>query len=124
MARKLSGFFSENYYLHPGLFLKYSLGIDGELGVGGNGFVLHGRRNRDCLEVAIKVVQRTERSMRRWPVHPKYGQVPNDVIVMEALDHDNIARMLDVFTDDQYVYIVSYRRFVCVGLQGLRSYAV
>ena len=38
---------------------------------------------------------------------------------MEALDHDNIARILDVFTDDQYVYIVSYRRFVCVGLQGL-----
>ena len=85
--------------------------------------MLHGSRDIDGLEVAIKVVLRTERSTR-WPVHAKYGQVPNDVIVMEALDHDNIARMLDVFTDDQYVYIVSYDLFVCVKLQGLRSYAV
>ena len=90
-----------------GLPLGDVVGRHDELGVGGNGFVLHGRRNRDGLEVAIKVVQRTERSTRRWPVHPKYGQVPNDVIVMEALDHGNIARMLDVFSDDRYVYVVS-----------------
>lgn len=83
--------------------------------------MLHGWRDVDGLEVAIKVVLRTARSTR-WPVHPKYGQVPNDVMVMEALDHENIARMLDVFTDNQYVYVVGYHHFIHVGLEGLRSY--
>ena len=98
--------------MHPILLFKYTIKVDGELGEGSFGFVLHGQRKSDGLEVAIKVILRTE-SSSDWPVHSKHGRVPNDVMVMETLDHDNIIRMLDVLTDDKYVYVVSLA--VCGG---------
>ncbi|KAI0085079.1 kinase-like domain-containing protein [Irpex rosettiformis] len=34
------------------------------------------------------------------------GRTPHDVVIMEQLDHTNIIRMLDVYSDDCYVFIV------------------
>ena len=87
-------------------YAEYAVEPDNDLGAGGNGFVLQGWCKADGRHVAIKVVRR-RRSSSHWPVHPKYGRVPYDVMVMELLDHDNIVRMLDVFTDDRFVFIVS-----------------
>ena len=78
------------------------------MGQGSFGFVLRGVRLSDELDVAIKVLlKRGERGLRFNSMHPVHGVVPYDVLVMENLDHDNLVRMLDVFTDDTYVYVVS-----------------
>ena len=90
------------------MYDKYDIQVDGELGQGSHGFVLRGQRLSDELEVAIKVLLKWgEWGPRFQYTHPVHGVVPYDVLVMENLDHDNIIRMLDVFTDDTYVYIVS-----------------
>lgn len=109
-GRYISEYFIDDYDLHPDFLYKYGVFIDAELGAGGHGFVLHGWQLLDNKEVAIKVVMRKKNSSS-WPVHPKYGQVPNDVMIMEQLDHDGIARLLDVMSDDHYVYVVSFVAF-------------
>ena len=78
------------------------------MGQGSFGFVLRGVHLSDEMEVAIKVLlKRNKRGLRFDSTHPVYGLVPYDVLVMEDLDHDNLIHMLDVFTDDTYVYVVS-----------------
>ena len=100
--------FPYGYNIHPDLYDKYDIVVDGDLGQGSFGFVLRGVRLSDEIEVAIKVLlKRDEKGDRFSNMHPVHGVVPYDVLVMEDLDHDNIVRMLDVFTDDTYVYVVS-----------------
>lgn len=102
-AKTLSKRFKLHYNIHPELIAKYDMQDAPELGAGANGFVVQARRISDRQEVAVKVVEANE----CFTEHPVYGRVPRDVIVMDGLEHKNIVQLLDVFTDEHYVYIVS-----------------
>ena len=88
------------------MITKYELGE--ELGAGGNGFVLQARRRVDGIQVAVKVARKPGFISRHWKEHPKYGLVNEDVSIMDLARHENIITLLDVFSDDTYLYIVSY----------------
>ncbi|KAI0084311.1 kinase-like domain-containing protein [Irpex rosettiformis] len=103
-AHTLSSRFPEDYHIHPDFNAKYE--IEAELGAGGNGFVLQARRRTDGQQVAVKFVVIPEWASRRWTEHPTYGRVSNDVIVMDLVRHENIIALLDVFSDETYLYVV------------------
>ncbi|KAI0084334.1 hypothetical protein BDY19DRAFT_543885 [Irpex rosettiformis] len=101
--------FPEGHYPQRDFAAKYDLGV--EPGSGSNGFVLQARRRRDGLEVALKFVLKRN-SAKYWEQHPVYGPVPLDVIAMDRARHENTVALLDVFSDDRYLYIVSvFARF-------------
>lgn len=104
----LSTHFPDGYVIHPDFVAQYD--VKEELGAGGCAFVLLAQRRHDAQDVAVKFIsKRTDRQspFYSWVDHEKYGRVPHDVEVMDRLDHENIVALLDVFSDDQYVYIVS-----------------
>ncbi|KAI0092381.1 kinase-like domain-containing protein [Irpex rosettiformis] len=106
-AETFSYYFLEGYYIHPDFVAKYELGY--ELGVGGNGLVLQARRRSDGQEVAVKFVYKGD-DTEHWFQHPKYGPVTRDVVIMERAKHENIVALLDVFGDEDYLYIVQELR--------------
>ena len=105
-AHTLSPRFPECYNIHPDFYAKYE--VVAELGAGGNGFVLQARRCADGQQVAVKLSRKPERFSYRWSKHPTYGFVNNDVLTMDIARHENIIALLDVFSDETYLYIVSY----------------
>lgn len=106
-ACQISPRFPPGYNLHNRFFQQYELGQ--ELGAGANGFVFTARHRAGGHKVAVKFIRAGDvrNTLRPWIVHPQYGLVPADVMMMSMLDHSNIIRLLDVFRDDQFVYIVS-----------------
>ncbi|KAI0790209.1 kinase-like domain-containing protein, partial [Irpex lacteus] len=94
---------------------KYELGSF--LGRGGNGFVLQARRRTDDQQVAVKIVLKKDRAAH-WPEHPTYGRVSRDVIYMDLARHKNIISLLDVFSDDTCLYIVSPIVFMPANLHA------
>ena len=104
-AHSLSPRFPEGYYIHSEFHAKYELGA--ELGKGGNGFVLQAQRRTDGKVVAVKFARKPDRSSECWIKHSQYGLVNEDVAVMDVARHENIIALLDVFSDDTYLYIVS-----------------
>ncbi|KAI0092392.1 kinase-like domain-containing protein [Irpex rosettiformis] len=103
-AYTLSPRFPEGYYIHSDFNAKYEL--EAELGAGGNGFVFQARRRTDGQQVAVKFVVIPEWASSCWTEHPTYGRVSNDVIVMDLAQHENIIALLDVFSDETYLYVV------------------
>ncbi|KAI0338284.1 kinase-like protein [Trametopsis cervina] len=105
-ACQISSRFPPGYNLHDEFFQQYELGQ--ELGAGANGFVFAARRRVGGHKVAVKFIPAddVDNTLRPWVVHLQYGLVPADVMTMSMLDHTNIIRLLDVFRDDQFVYIV------------------
>ncbi|KAI0339843.1 kinase-like protein [Trametopsis cervina] len=105
-ACEISPRFPPGYNLHDAFFQQYELGQ--ELGAGANGFVFTARHRTRGHKVAVKftLAGLIHGTLRPWVVHPQYGLVPSDVMMMSMLDHPNIIRLLDVFRDDQFVYIV------------------
>ena len=104
MASTISSYLPDDYYLLQDFVDRYDLGA--KLGAGTFGVVFQARRRTDGCEVAVKFVKKGPHS-NYWEKHPVYGRVPNDVIVMDLIQHENIIALLDVFSDDRYVYIVS-----------------
>ena len=107
LARTLSARFPEDYYIHPEFTAKYEL--VNELGAGGFGFVLQARRREDGRPVAVKFVSKTQDIPNLgipWYDHVVYGRVPQEIKYLQALQHENIVELLDVYSSDTYVYIV------------------
>ena len=104
-AHELSSRFPKDYLIHPDFITKYELGA--ELGKGGNGFVLQAQRRSDGKVVAVKFARKPDWSSECWIKHSQYGLVNEDVAVMDVARHENIIDLLDVFSDDTYLYIVS-----------------
>lgn len=104
MASTISAHLPDDYYLLQDFVAQYELGA--KLGAGSFGVVFQARRHVDGCEVAIKFVKKGAHS-QFWEEHPVYGRMPHDVIVMDLVRHENIITLLDVFSDDRYVYIVS-----------------
>ena len=61
----------------------------------------------DGQQVAVKLSRKSERFSYRWSEHPTYGFVNNDVITMDIARHENVIALLDVFSDETYLYAVS-----------------
>ena len=111
-AHSLSPRFPEGYCIHPDFHAKYE--VVAELGAGGQGFVLQAQRRTDGQQVAVKLSRKPDHFSDRWSEHPTYGFVNNDVLTMDVARHENIIALLDVYSDDTYLYIVSYlRHFAC-----------
>ena len=62
----------------------------------------------DGQQVAVKFAYKHEWHTEYWTKHPKYGFVNDDVSVMDLARHENIITLLDIFSDDTYLYIVSF----------------
>ena len=69
----------------------------------------------DGIQVAVKVARKPEFISRHWKEHPKYGLVNEDVSIMDLARHENIITLLDVFSDDTYLYIVSQVVYIELG---------
>lgn len=82
---------------------QYKLGKN--LGGGAFGYVYHARQRSGGRKVAVKFVQADDD--RLWLEHPKWGLVPRDILVMSELEHEYIVKLIDVFRDEEYVYVVS-----------------
>ena len=82
---------------------QYKLGK--VLGCGAFGYVYQARRRCDGRKVAVKFVEADDNSL--WLQHPKWGLVPRDILVMSELEHEHIVKLIDVFRDKEYVYVVS-----------------
>ena len=112
LASTASSHFPDDYYLLQDFVNLYELGY--ELGHGSFGVVLQARRHTDRREVAVKFVKKNSYSIF-WEEHPAFGRVPHDVMVMDLVRHENIIALVDVFSDEQYVYIVGI--FPCSELR-------
>ena len=75
------------------------------LGCGAFGYVYQARRRSDRRKVAVKFVHADGDDL--WLQHPRWGWVPRDILVMSELEHEHIIKLIDVFRDEEYVYVVS-----------------
>ncbi|KAJ3393282.1 hypothetical protein HDU84_002361 [Entophlyctis sp. JEL0112] len=71
------------------------------LGNGGFGFVTSAVRNSDGAEVAVKFILREKVPPKSWARDPVLGVIPVEV------DHKNIIKFLDYFSDNIYLYLVT-----------------
>ena len=77
--------------------------------------MLQAQRRVDGTQVAVKFARKPDRCASYWTQHPRYGLVNDDVSVMDLARHESIIALLDVFSDDTYLYIVSLVLYVEPG---------
>jgi hypothetical protein len=85
--------FLSRYTLDPVFLSRYQLEF--ELGQGGFGFVLGGRRRHDGEPVAIKFILKKKVPQGGWALHPTLGRVPLEVYILSQCHHSNIISFLD-----------------------------
>ncbi|KAL1916690.1 uncharacterized protein VTP21DRAFT_5394 [Calcarisporiella thermophila] len=88
----------------PKLVETYS--VEGPLGSGGFGHVHAGRRRHDSQPVAIKSIVRERVPRGCWYDDPELGRVPVEVFVLKRVRHPAIVGFMDVFEDEQHVFLV------------------
>lgn len=80
------------------------------LGSGAFGAVLASRvRNSNpwVPEVAIKLIQRADVHPSECTRHPEVGLMPNEVFLMTKLDHQNILKVHDFYSDESSFIVVT-----------------
>ena len=93
-----------NYSLHPEFCKSYV--IDFELGRGGFGFVVAGRRLIDDHPVAIKFIFKSKVPADSWVRDPVLGVVPLEVYILSHCSHPNIIRFQDFYDYDPFCYLI------------------
>lgn len=106
--------FPPNYTLLPEFTRQYKLGA--VLGSGAYASVHIAQRLSDGHQVAVKFIKIADDGS--WSRHRKWGLVPRDVIFMDKVQHENIIKLIDVFRDDTYIYVVSTRADNCSNDHG------
>lgn len=92
------------YFLHPEFCKKYC--IDYELGRGGFGFVVAGRRIKDDHAVAIKFIFKSKVNEDSWVKDPVHGVIPLEVYIISHCSHPNIIQFQDYYDFDPFSYLV------------------
>ncbi|SJK97243.1 uncharacterized protein ARMOST_00494 [Armillaria ostoyae] len=80
--------------------------LEDELGAGGYGFVMTARHRWEGYEVAVKFIIKDKVPDYAWVQDDRYGRLPTEVFLLDYMDHDNIAKGLDLFQDPLYFYLV------------------
>ena len=96
--------FLSRYALDPEFLENYE--IEYELGQGGFGFVLGGRRRSDGEAVAIKFILKNKVPASGWARHSDFGIVPLEVFILSHCSHANIISFLDYYDRDPFAYLV------------------
>lgn len=99
--------FPHGHYLNPAFARAYILGD--ELGSGGYGFVMTALDRRHKSEVAVKFVIKTKVPEQAWISHDTSGIIPMEIMLLRIINHENIVKCLDVFEDELFFYVVSFR---------------
>lgn len=103
-ARLYSSHFPEGHSLAPQFVETYQL--QDELGSGGYGFVMTALDRFDGFEVAVKFIIKSKVPEHSWIDDPTFGRLPMEVVLLSFINHENIAKCLDVFEDSVYFYLV------------------
>ncbi|KAJ3239222.1 hypothetical protein HDU81_006327 [Chytriomyces hyalinus] len=77
------------------------------LGSGGFGFVSVAVRKLDNIEVAVKFILREKVPPKAWARDPVLGVVPTEVYILKNINHVNVIKYLDYFSDKVYLYLVT-----------------
>jgi len=83
---------------------KYEL-LD-ELGSGGFGFVLLAKDRATDKKVAVKFIFKNKIPKSGWVKDEKEGYIPMECFIMKRVNHKNIVKFIDCFSDKNLFYIV------------------
>jgi len=83
---------------------KYEL-LD-ELGSGGFGFVLLAKERVTDKKVAVKFIFKNKIPKSGWVQDEKEGYIPMECFIMKRVNHKNIVKFIDSFSDKNLFYIV------------------
>ncbi len=64
------------------------------------------RHRWEGYEVAVKFIIKDKVPDYAWVQDDRYGRLPTEVFLLDYMDHDNIAKGLDLFQDPLYFYLV------------------
>jgi len=93
-----------NHKLDVEFIKKYEL-ID-ELGSGGFGFVLLAKERTTDKKVAVKFIFKNKIPKSGWVHDEKEGDIPMECFIMKKVNHPNIVKYLDSYSDLKLFYIV------------------
>jgi len=93
-----------NHKLNAEFLDKYEL--EDELGSGGFGFVLLAKEIESQKKVAVKFIFKNKIPKSAWVPDEKEGFIPMECFIMKQVDHPNIVKYLDSYSDSKLFYIV------------------
>jgi len=93
-----------NHKLNAEFLRKYEL--EDELGSGGFGFVLLAKDILNQKKVAVKFIFKNKIPKSAWVPDEKEGYIPMECFIMKQIDHPNIVKYLDSYSDSKLFYIV------------------
>ncbi|OUM60492.1 hypothetical protein PIROE2DRAFT_46188 [Piromyces sp. E2] len=103
--RKCSSYqYLYNHKLNAEFLRKYEL--EDELGSGGFGFVLLAKERATEKKVAVKFILKSKIPNSGWVRDEKEGFIPMECFIMKNVNHPNIVKYIDSFSDIKLFYIV------------------
>ena len=95
----------KGHRLHPGMSAQYK--IMEKLGEGGFGVVYRALRQSTRQQVAIKVIYKDRLTGSRLIQCSELGQIPVEVYILRRLNHPSIIRLIDLYQDDHFYYMIT-----------------
>ncbi|KAI8612630.1 kinase-like domain-containing protein [Chytriomyces sp. MP71] len=80
------------------------------LGDGAFGFVMTATRLKDNLEVAVKFIASNKIPRELWvpdPNHPHLCKIPNEIKILQTLNHPNIIKYIDHIIEGPYILLIT-----------------
>jgi len=96
--------FLYNHKLNAEFLSKYEL--QDELGCGGFGFVLLAKDLSNNKNVAVKFIFKNKIPKSAWVPDEKEGLIPMECYIMKKVNHPNIVKYIDSYSDSKLYYIV------------------
>ena len=115
VRRQFYEHFSEDINFNPDFLRAYQPGR--MLGVGGFGCVIEARHRTEGHSVAVKFIRKRNVPPLGWTENDEGERLPLEVKLMKMATHENIARSLDVFQDNDFIYIVSFLRHTSLAVR-------
>ncbi|KAJ7178538.1 kinase-like domain-containing protein [Mycena crocata] len=103
-ASSYSPRFPPEHQLNPYFVGAYGLGD--ELGSGGYGFVMTAVHRLTGTEVAVKFILKEKVPEHSWMKDKTFGRLPTEILLLRAIDHENIVKCLNIYEDSLYYYLV------------------
>ncbi|ORX57843.1 kinase-like protein [Piromyces finnis] len=93
-----------NHKLNSKFLRKYEL--QDELGSGGFGFVLLTKERTTNKKFAVKFIFKSKIPKSGWVYDEKEGSIPMECFIMKKVNHPNIVKYIDSYSDEKLFYIV------------------